>query len=207
VLFLGGAGGATGSTGPTKSGPGPAVAGIFSCGQGALGAVFGRPGCAGRCFCRPGRAGRCFWPARVRWALFLAGQGALGAVFGGKEKREEDATCTRAGSGSAVGPSCGCALAAACWLCCGRCIPEVPPSLGLAALVAGGLTAVSHSTFPGPESPHLRWMMGACVAFADLCSNMQLTLCRFVCYLERIYLVASPTDFAEVEVGVRVYPV
>jgi hypothetical protein len=66
-------------------------------------------------------------------------------------------------------PACGCALAAACWLCCGRYTSEVPPSLGLAAFVACGLTVVSHSTFPGPESPHLRWMMGACVLFAALC--------------------------------------
>jgi hypothetical protein len=51
-------------------------------------------------------------------------------------------------------PACECALAAACWLCCGRCTSEVPPSLGLAASVACGLTVVSHSTFPGPESPH-----------------------------------------------------
>jgi hypothetical protein len=49
------------------------------------------------------------------------------------------------------------------------CTSEVPPSLGLAAFVACGLTVVSHSTFPGPESPHLRWMMGACVLFAALC--------------------------------------
>jgi hypothetical protein len=49
-------------------------------------------------------------------------------------------------------PACGCALAAACRLGCGRCASEVPPSLGLAAFVACGLTAVFHSTFPGPES-------------------------------------------------------
>ena len=36
-------------------------------------------------------------------------------------------------------PACGCALAAACWLCCGRCTSEVLPPLGLAAFVAGGL--------------------------------------------------------------------
>jgi hypothetical protein len=51
-LFLGRAGRGVllplSSTGPTKSGPGPAVAGIFP--TGALSAVFGRPGCAGRCF-------------------------------------------------------------------------------------------------------------------------------------------------------------
>jgi hypothetical protein len=40
-------------------------------------------------------------------------------------------------------PACGCALAAACWLCPGRCTSEVPPSLGLAASVACGLTDVS----------------------------------------------------------------
>jgi hypothetical protein len=50
-------------------------------------------------------------------------------------------------------------------------------------------------------------MMGACVLFAALCSNMQLLFCCFVCYLERIYLLASFTDFAEVEVEVCVYPV
>ena len=36
---------------------------------------------------------------------------------------------------------------------------------------------------------------------------MQLLFCCFVYYLEWIYLLASLTDFAEVEVGVRVYPV
>jgi hypothetical protein len=50
-------------------------------------------------------------------------------------------------------------------------------------------------------------MMGACVLFAALCSNMQLLFCCFVCYPERIYLLAGLTDFAEVEAGVCVYPV
>jgi hypothetical protein len=50
-------------------------------------------------------------------------------------------------------------------------------------------------------------MMGACVTFAALCSNMQLLFCCFVCYLEWIYLLASLTDFAEVEVGVCMYGV
>jgi hypothetical protein len=40
------------------------------------------------------------------------------------------------------------------WLCCGRCTSEVPPSLGLAAFVARGLTVASHSTFPGPGSSY-----------------------------------------------------
>jgi hypothetical protein len=60
----------------------------------------------------------------------------------------------------------------------------------LRSFVACGLTVVSHSTFPGPESSHLRWMMGACVLFAALCLNMQLLFCCFVCYLEWIYLLA-----------------
>jgi hypothetical protein len=50
-------------------------------------------------------------------------------------------------------------------------------------------------------------MMRACVLFAALCSDMQLLFCCFVCYLEWIYLLASFTDSAEVEVGVCVYPV
>ena len=84
---------------------------------------------------------------------------------------------------------------------------KCPLPLDFAAFVACGLTVVCHSTFPGPESSHLRWMMGACVLFAALCSNMQLLFCCFVCYLEWIYLLASLTDFAEVEVVVCVYPV
>jgi hypothetical protein len=71
-----GAGDATSSTGPTKSGPGPRCGLHFFCGQGALSAVFGRPGCAGRFF----------FPAMVRRALFLAARVRL-ALFLGRAGR------------------------------------------------------------------------------------------------------------------------
>jgi hypothetical protein len=55
-------------------------------------------------------------------------------------------------------------------------------------------------------------MMGACVLFAQrlCCSNTCscYSVASFIYYLEWIYLLASLTDFAEVEkeAGVRVYP-
>jgi hypothetical protein len=65
-------------------------------------------------------------------------------------------------------PACGCALAAACWLCCGRCTSEMPPSLERAAFVACGLTVVpirptflrspsnSRPMCPGPSGRRFR---------------------------------------------------
>jgi hypothetical protein len=38
---------------------------------------------------------------------------------------------------------------------------------------------VASPPFAGPESSHLRWVMGACVLFAALCSNMQLLFSFF----------------------------
>jgi hypothetical protein len=64
------------------------------------------------------------------------------------------AACLRERMGMRPGPACGYALAAACWLYCGRCASELPPSLGLAAFVACacGFTsremAVSCPSFP-----------------------------------------------------------
>jgi hypothetical protein len=74
-------------------------------------------------------------------------------------------------------PACGCALAAACWIYC-RC--EVPPSLGPALDLLrslGRACGLAHRRspfdvrFPVPKSSHRRWMMGACVLFAALCSK------------------------------------
>jgi hypothetical protein len=59
----------------------------------------------------------------------------------------------------------------------------------------------SHPTFPGPGSSHLRWMMGACVIFAALCSNMQLLFYCFVHYLEWIYLVSQRAGMARQYAG------
>jgi hypothetical protein len=81
-----GAGDATHSTGPTKSGPGPAVAGIFPtarvrwalflAGQGALGVVFAGQGALGAVFGRPGCAGRCFWGARGHRSYYFPYRGS-----------------------------------------------------------------------------------------------------------------------------------
>jgi hypothetical protein len=61
-------------------------------------------------------------------------------------------------------------------------LPGCPLPLGLMRplLVACGLTAVSYSTFPGPES--LYPVMGACVIFASLCSCSCYSVASFTTY-------------------------
>jgi hypothetical protein len=82
------------------------------------------------------------------------------------------------------------------------------PSLGLAAFVACGLTVISHSTFPGPESSHP--FDGWWVPVFYFCCSLDAQTCRWYSAasftISRADLSASLTDFAEVEVGVGVYP-